>query len=299
MTNDLYNDIQSTIQDAYFSTAKIIDFISDARVYLYQLGTDQLEASFSNVRTQTHSRNCDFLELIDRLGIARQIDLVYENNESWKSQSRLETRANTKDYSSIRDWIGDLNVSSQDLGVCWNVGKKEAFKILTDFGYTSKDLEIPQFSNITMLCPFGSSLEIDENHLTIKPRETEFAPIPIQDGDLNTDVFENDSSSRFEDFLTRYNSRQSYDKYIEIEGRKIHKSNAINSFLNNKSKISSERLLRVQMDSNRNISIAEAYQNDSDFIKLTDTILTREKVNDARKSINTARKSINTARKKY
>ena len=97
LTNDLYNDIQSTIQDAYFSTAKIIDFISDARVYLYQLGTDQLEASFSNVRTQTHSRNCDFLELIDRLGIARQIDLVYENNESWKSQSRLETRANTKD----------------------------------------------------------------------------------------------------------------------------------------------------------------------------------------------------------
>ena len=31
------------------------------KLYLYQLGTDQLERLFSTVRTITHARNCDSL----------------------------------------------------------------------------------------------------------------------------------------------------------------------------------------------------------------------------------------------
>ena len=63
MSKDSYKDIQSTIQNC-FLVVKLFN-IKDPikKVYLYQLGTDELESLFGTLRTLTHSKNSDFLEL--------------------------------------------------------------------------------------------------------------------------------------------------------------------------------------------------------------------------------------------
>ena len=57
MTNDLYLDIQSTIQDAYIAASYFKKESPASDLLLYQLGTDQLENKFCIVRTLTHSAN--------------------------------------------------------------------------------------------------------------------------------------------------------------------------------------------------------------------------------------------------
>ena len=64
LTNDLYYDIQETIQDAYVCAAKMIKNKQMIRS-IYQLGTDVSENQFATLRTLSHSRNFDFLELTD------------------------------------------------------------------------------------------------------------------------------------------------------------------------------------------------------------------------------------------
>ena len=78
ITKDLYCDIQSTIKDAFVCTAKYQKKETDIPLYLYQLGTDQLELLFGHVRTISDASNCDFLELKQRLVIAFQIAKVYK-----------------------------------------------------------------------------------------------------------------------------------------------------------------------------------------------------------------------------
>jgi hypothetical protein len=102
----LYHDIQATIQDAFVVTRKVREKCESSQLFLYQLGTDQLEALFGIVRTLTHARNCDYLELIDRLKIAFQIFQVYVNHPDWKRVSRICSYTN--DYSSADSWIGNL-----------------------------------------------------------------------------------------------------------------------------------------------------------------------------------------------
>ncbi len=77
LDDNLYCDIQSTIQDAFVSAAIHHQHSKDEdKLYLYMLGTDQLENLFAAVRTQTHATGCDFLELTQRLKIALQTEKV-------------------------------------------------------------------------------------------------------------------------------------------------------------------------------------------------------------------------------
>ena len=59
----LYHDLQSTVQNAYFISAKYKIHCPDMPLYLYQVGSDQLEQLFSSVRTQNHDRWCDIYQL--------------------------------------------------------------------------------------------------------------------------------------------------------------------------------------------------------------------------------------------
>lgn len=76
LTTDLYADIQSTIQDAFVCAAIFQEHESGLKMYLYMLGTDQLESLYATIRTLTHATSCDFLELHDRIKIALQIEKV-------------------------------------------------------------------------------------------------------------------------------------------------------------------------------------------------------------------------------
>ena len=63
ITADLYNDLQSTVQDAFLAVKSFQSYDADLAVYLFQLGSDDLEKFFSCIRTVTQSKNCDYLEL--------------------------------------------------------------------------------------------------------------------------------------------------------------------------------------------------------------------------------------------
>ena len=111
MTNDLYSDIQSTIQNAYVAAAYYRDlkYQNENDLLIYQLGTDTLENRFCTVRTLTHSNNCNFQELLDRLQSAENIEYIYEKYPDITYKDRLsvrKVRSKTLDYSSVRDWTG-------------------------------------------------------------------------------------------------------------------------------------------------------------------------------------------------
>ncbi len=53
-------------------------------LFLFQLGTDQLENLFSGVRTTNHSPNFNLLELPDRVKHSIQVENVYHNHLDYK-----------------------------------------------------------------------------------------------------------------------------------------------------------------------------------------------------------------------
>ena len=109
----LYHDLQRMIQASFFAAATL-QARGGGKLYLYQLGTDQLEKLFASVRTVTHSRNCDSLELCHRLQHAEDIDDILLKNPTWK-RAHGRRLCGLKDYSSETEWKGDLEVNHIDL----------------------------------------------------------------------------------------------------------------------------------------------------------------------------------------
>jgi hypothetical protein len=89
---------------------------------LILLGTDTLELLFCLIRTLTHAKNCDLLELQDRLAICSQIDEMLQRNPNYRPFSRLNTSSSTLDHSSINDWTGDLSTESLNFKLIWKIG---------------------------------------------------------------------------------------------------------------------------------------------------------------------------------
>ena len=56
MPGQLYYDLQRMIQGCYYASTSL-QVRGGGSMYLYQLGTDQLERLFSSVRTVTHAKN--------------------------------------------------------------------------------------------------------------------------------------------------------------------------------------------------------------------------------------------------
>ena len=81
MTNALYLDIQSTIQDAFVVASRFKVKGTDGSLLLYMLGTDLLELLFCSVRTTNHASNCDFLELNDKIKVSQCFFYSYCYNQ--------------------------------------------------------------------------------------------------------------------------------------------------------------------------------------------------------------------------
>ena len=145
----LYHDLQRMIQGCYYACI-LKQKRGGGNLYLYQLGTDQLERLFGNIRTITHARNCDSLELCQRLSHAESIEAIITKHPTWK---RIHERrlCGNKDYTSQTEWTGNLDASTCHVQQLWNVGQLEAAEVIgisrTYFTELSKD------SGITMIRP--------------------------------------------------------------------------------------------------------------------------------------------------
>ena len=132
MSKQLYMDIQSSIQDAFVAAHTMHHFDPNQNLYLFLLGTDLLENLFSVIRTLSHANNSDFFELIQKLNIANQIEEVLIAHPTWRRNNRLMPNINpTNDYSSTRDWVGELTtaeLSDKMLKTVWTHGHDVTLK---------------------------------------------------------------------------------------------------------------------------------------------------------------------------
>ena len=292
ITTDLYMDLQSTIQDAYICVSLFQILQSTESVYLFLLGTDPLESLFSIIRTITHARNCDFLELNDRLSIALQIENVLIKNPDLKASNRLstnaKTRENTHDHSSISDWVSELRSDSIDLKLCWQSGKSKAEKILLDFGYKKDDLIIADDPSkpVTMMEPFGSTTVLPDDEANEQDKSSGGDAFAESDGSEDIQMVGNENAelvgnedvelgvSELGDFISS-SSNNKVSCYVNFDGKTYHKSNVINSLINCQTKLSSDRLTRVQFQISKILAKNDdVEENDMNFFKITDTVLT-------------------------
>lgn len=260
MMTALYQDIQSTIQDAYVCVAIFKSMAQSTPLLLLLLGTDQLESLFSIVRTVTHSNNCDFLELIDKLKAALQVENVYRKNPQFDRVSRLSV-SQTLDHSSINDWNGEHDATKISLQQCWKYGKNKAIDYLTGYGY--KELEI-----IKDLHTVNLVMEPDSKIIVGDLEEDEVLDQEVEATNSKGESIDVEKHLNFQDYLP---VDDKFDHYIEYDSSNYHKSNLVNSVLNNKTRISSDRLIRVQMKAAQRENIDETID---DVLKLTDTIIT-------------------------
>ncbi|CAM9585347.1 unnamed protein product [Ectocarpus sp. 4 AP-2014] len=63
ITHQLYHDLQQTIRCAYILVAQAQKVCPSLDIYLFQLGTDNVENLFAVLRTLTHSRTFSYMEL--------------------------------------------------------------------------------------------------------------------------------------------------------------------------------------------------------------------------------------------
>ena len=117
LPNVLYHDLQSTVQNLYFMTAKFKVYFPGKDIYVYQMGSDQLEQLFSSVRTQSHDRNCDVFQLKSRLERATILEKVLNKNPSWRQNAnRL---SGPVDHTSLIHWTGNRKCGDLILNVPW------------------------------------------------------------------------------------------------------------------------------------------------------------------------------------
>ncbi|CAF1140578.1 unnamed protein product, partial [Brachionus calyciflorus] len=171
----------------------------------------------------------------------------------------FEKIAPTLDHSSVNEWLGDLSSDNFEIKYIWNYGYDSAREILINFGYTEEDFEL-QNENITMLNPFGKDLVFD---------------------DLNThsdnEIFEETADDDLQDYLL-FDENPS-NCFVELEGGRVHKANAVNSVLNNNTKLSNDRVIRVRSQI-ESLTVTDDMEDLETVVRLTDTLITPIKYKD-------------------
>lgn len=258
ITRDLYMDIQSTIQDAFICVELFNRYDHRSKVYLYQLGTDQVESLFGLVRTLSHNVNCDLLELQERLKIVFQMEAVYQDHPHWKRPSRISK--STDDHSSAASWCGKLDtcdINRQMIKIIWRGGYDKATEYLTKVGYTEKELTISN-SSVNMLQPLDEAFD--------------------DEGDAINDLCLYLDNDDIEEVISDdiYSESETFSPTIDIEGVVVYKSQAISNVIYSASRLSKNRVQRVMGLKNDNFSIFENSNelDDDDVVVLTDVLVT-------------------------
>ena len=237
LTKDLYCDIQATIQDAFMVVYKFHLKNPNLCVYLYQLGSDNLENIFSIIRTLTHSSSCDLLELVQRYKLAMVIENIYSQHPNWKKASRVSST--TTDHCSIASWTGKLDtnhLSEVNLKSIWKYGRNKAYEYLLKNGYTERELIINN-EEINILNPL-EALSFSQKSSQRQIEEEE------EDQEEETQIVSNESDfieMTIDDTLLNNESSKEFENNIEYGGQVYFKSNAVANLIHCQSKLSNIR----------------------------------------------------------
>src|SRR5258705_2505488 len=127
-SNQLYADCQIMIKNTYFCVAKQ-QLLDPARgFFLSQIGDDRLELNFCEVRTSTHHRNVDILDLAQKEAAAMDQHEILNRHRDWdRGHRRLKyVDSNAVDHVNPRSWKGDVVSGSVHLRSAWMAGRKKA-----------------------------------------------------------------------------------------------------------------------------------------------------------------------------
>ena len=229
LPGQLYHDLQRMIQGCYYACS-LQKRRGRGRLYLYQLGTDQVERLFSLVRTITHARNCDSLELCQRLSHAESLEVIISKRPTWKIMHGKRLCGN-KDASSQREWKGNLEVDDCDVPMLWHMGRMEAVKTLNIPATYFTNL---QDSGITMMRPnkrlVGVNVDNEREELSSAFSETE---------ELDED---NSASLEIEEMLQdvdAFDTEQQNSVKVEVDGEMVYKATVVKEILNGDDQFSS------------------------------------------------------------
>jgi hypothetical protein len=133
MSNQLYGDLQALVKSAFILVAqqKLLD--KTKSFYVYQLGQDRIEETFAEVRTESHDRNCDVVQLTDSLSAAADCIEIYNRHPEWnRGQRRISyTGREGVDHVNPRFFKRDLVVGNVNLSNVWRAGRCKAAEILS------------------------------------------------------------------------------------------------------------------------------------------------------------------------
>lgn len=263
LTKDLYLDIQSTIQDAFICAELFNRCDKNAKLYLYQLGTDQLESFFGLVRTVTHNVNCDILELQERIKTILQLESVYLKHPNWKRPSRV--CKSTYDHSSVASWVGKLDASDINkhmLKYIWNDGFERATEYLKSVGYSDDDFVVRK-AHVNILHPLDKQDDVDDE-------EEEFS----DDFHLHLDEHDDDVEELISNDI--YCNKEKIEATFAMNGCVVYKANAIANVIHSTSRLSKSRVKRVMGISDNNFEVIGNSNSelDDNLILITDVLAT-------------------------
>ncbi|KAJ7088238.1 hypothetical protein C8R43DRAFT_908771 [Mycena crocata] len=219
LSNQLYADLQALVKAAFFCVAQQQNLDPEATFYLYQLGSDRLEAMFAEVRTESHDSNVDALQLSERLSSAADSVRIWNEHPEWhQGHVRRSWSGKEADHVNPTFYTADNVVGHLVLEDDWDWGCKEARDFLLMHGIEFDFHAELSVSGVDFLRPNGNNIypgkskEKDRSVVedTVPAVETILTPnthlnVPSNnesDDDDEPDLPEDDAPTVFlEDFL--------------------------------------------------------------------------------------------------
>ncbi|KZP08632.1 hypothetical protein FIBSPDRAFT_761107, partial [Athelia psychrophila] len=161
-SNQLYDDCQTMIKNAYFCVRKQQCMSPTSPFFLIQLGDDHLELHFCEVRCATHQCNVDISELSQKTAAAMDRHEIFERHRDWdRGHRRLKfVDSIAVDHINPRSWTGENIVGAVCLESTWLTGKATAEAALTaaQIPFNFNEFRQDGDSPLDMLRPNGNGI---------------------------------------------------------------------------------------------------------------------------------------------
>ncbi|KAK7041117.1 hypothetical protein R3P38DRAFT_3179675 [Favolaschia claudopus] len=177
LSNQLYGDLQALVKAAFFSIARQQELDPEQAFYLYQLGSDRLEETFAEVRTESHDSNTDSLQLSERLSTAADTVGIFDENPEWhQGHVRRSWSGKEADHVNPTYFTGDHVVKNVVLSTVWRSGCCAASDFLFRHGIDFDFDTVLSQEGVDMLRPNGGGVypgnSTEKDRSIIEPTET-------------------------------------------------------------------------------------------------------------------------------